>query len=61
MRDCSPIETVMQTKKTKRKYLQKLLKESDGQWLGTVVQSQGKGKLWFKKYMPNRKGKLGQC
>ena len=34
----------MQTKKSKRKYMQKLLKESDGQWMGTVVQSQGKGK-----------------
>ena len=48
-KDCMPIETVMQTRKSKPKYLQKLSEESDGQWMGTVVQSQGKGKCYIVK------------
>jgi integrin alpha 7 len=39
--DCLPVETMIKSKRSRKK--KQMLKESDGQWLGTVVQSQGTG------------------
>ncbi len=50
--DCSPVDTMPRSGSSKKyrgggskaKNRRKALEESDGQWLGTVVQSQGTGK-----------------
>ena len=40
-RDCSPVDTL--PRKRRRQHL----KEADGQWMGSVVQSQGPGEDMF--------------